>query len=84
VVVARAEEGSRGGEQGWGREGATRGSRPSRRWSGGGSTMAVARCSAPAAESSRGAEGGQRKKKGGRGPKDLCAKLKDYRDLSVN
>jgi hypothetical protein len=30
-----------------------------------------------------GRRGGQRKKKGGRGPKDLCAKLKDSRDLSV-
>jgi hypothetical protein len=43
--------------------------------------VATVRGSAPAAESSRGAEGGQRKKKGGRGPKDLCAKLKDSRDL---
>jgi hypothetical protein len=83
AVVARAEEGSRGGKQGRGREGATRGSSPSRRWSGGGSTMAAAWCSAPAVESSRGAEGCQRKKKGGRGPKDLCAKLKDSRGLSV-
>jgi hypothetical protein len=79
-----AQKGSRGGEQGRGRGGATRGSRSSRRWSDGGSTTAAARCSTPAAGSSRGAEGGQRKKKGGRGPKDLCAKLKDSRDLSVN
>jgi hypothetical protein len=38
---------------------------------------ATARCSAPAAVSSRGAEGCQRKKKGGRGPRDSCAKLKN-------
>jgi hypothetical protein len=81
--MARAEEGNRGGEQGRGREGATRGSHPSRRWSGGGSTTVAVRCSASTAENSRGAEGGQRKKKGGRGPKDLCAKLNDSRGLSV-
>jgi hypothetical protein len=81
--VARAEEGSKEGEQGRGRGKKTCGGRPSRRWSHGGSTAMVARCSAPAAGSSRGAEGGQRKKKGRRGPKDLCAKLKDFRGLSV-
>jgi hypothetical protein len=42
-VVARAEEGSRGGEQGRGRGRGTRGSYPSRRWSGGGSTNGGAR-----------------------------------------
>jgi hypothetical protein len=40
-------------------------------------TAATARCSAPAAVSSRGAEGCQRKKKGGRGPRDSCAKPKN-------
>jgi hypothetical protein len=43
----------------------------------------MARCSAPAAVSSRGAEGCQRKKKGGRGPRDSFAKRKKSRDLSV-
>jgi hypothetical protein len=52
--VACAEEGSRRGEQGRSREKATRGSRPSRRWSGGGSTATAARCSAPAAEEAGG------------------------------
>jgi hypothetical protein len=46
-------------------------------------TAATARCSAPAAVSSRGAEGCQRKKKGGRGPRESCAKPKKSRDLSV-
>jgi hypothetical protein len=65
-VVVRAEEGSKEGEQGWGRERATRGGRSSRRWSGGGSTAATGRCSAPAAGSSRGAEGARgRRKEGG-------------------
>jgi hypothetical protein len=40
--MARAEEGSRGGEQGRGRERMTRGGHPSRRWSSGGG-RAVAR-----------------------------------------
>jgi hypothetical protein len=64
--VARAEEDGRGGKQGRGRARATRGGQPSRRWSGGGSTMTAARFSAPAAESSRGAEGARgRRKEGG-------------------
>jgi hypothetical protein len=37
-------------------------------------TTAAGRCSAPAAVRTRGAEGCQRKKKGGRGPRDSCAK----------
>jgi hypothetical protein len=41
VAVALAEEDSRGGEQGWGRERATRGVRPSRRWRRGGAGAAV-------------------------------------------
>jgi hypothetical protein len=79
--VARAEEGSRGREQGPGRERATRGGRPSRRWSGGGSTAAAARCSAPATEEAGGAEWCQRKKKEGGGSRDLCVKPKESRDL---
>jgi hypothetical protein len=39
--VARAEEGSRGGEQGLSRERTTRGGHPSRRWSGGGGRAAA-------------------------------------------
>jgi hypothetical protein len=41
VVVAFAEEDSRGEEQDWGRGRATRGVRPSRRWSWGGAGTAV-------------------------------------------
>jgi hypothetical protein len=48
-AVAPAEEGVREEEQARGRRAMTRGGRGSRRWSGGGSTTAVARCSAPAA-----------------------------------
>jgi hypothetical protein len=78
----RAEEGSRGGEQGRGRERATRGGRPSRRWSGGGSTAAAARCSALAAEEAGGQRGARgRRRKGG--PRDLCAKPNESWDLSV-
>jgi hypothetical protein len=39
--VARAKEGSRGGEEGRGRERTTRGGRCSRRWSGGGGRAAA-------------------------------------------
>jgi hypothetical protein len=82
--VARAEEGSRGGEQGWGKERTTCGGHPSRRWSSGGG-RAVAR-----GEALRRRQGGQSRatcargrRREGRGPKDLCAKLNDPRDLSV-
>jgi hypothetical protein len=65
-VVARAEEGSKEGERRRGRERATRGGRSIRRWSGGGSTAATGRCSAPVVGSSRGAEGARgRRQEGG-------------------
>jgi hypothetical protein len=40
-------------------------------------TAAAGRCSAPVAVRSKRAEGCQRKKKGGRGPRDSCAKLEN-------
>jgi hypothetical protein len=79
--MACAEEGSRGGEQGQGRERATHGSRPSRRWSGGGSTATAARCSAPAAEEARGQRGARGRRRGG--PGGLFENFKNLRDLSV-
>jgi hypothetical protein len=44
-----AREGSRGGEQGWGRGRTTRGGRSSRRWRGGGSRAAAKGVALPAA-----------------------------------
>jgi hypothetical protein len=75
-----AEEGSRGGEQGRGRERATRGSRPSRRWSGGGSTATAARCPALAAEGAEQSSMCQRRKKeeGGGGSEGLIWKNQKF------
>jgi hypothetical protein len=80
--VARAEEGSRGGEQGRGKERTTRGGHPNRRWSDGGGRAAAK------GEALRRRLGGQSRaarargrRREGRGPKDLCAKLKDPRGL---
>jgi hypothetical protein len=58
-----------------------RGSRPSKRWSGGRSTVTAARCSTPAAEEAGWVEGCQRKKKGGSG--GLFGNFKNLRDLLV-
>jgi hypothetical protein len=82
--VARAGEGSRGGEQGRSRERTTRGGHPSRRWSGGGSRAAArseALCQRQE-EQNRAAHARGRRREG-RGPKNLYAKLKDPRDLLV-
>jgi hypothetical protein len=48
-----------------------------------GSTAAVARGSAPAVEEAGAQRGARVRRREGRGPKDLCAKLKVPRDLSV-
>jgi hypothetical protein len=78
------EEGSRGGEQSRGRERTTRGGHPSRRWSGGGGRAAAR------GEALRRRQTGQNRaarargrRRDGRGPKDLCAKLRDSKDLSI-
>jgi hypothetical protein len=82
-VVAHAEEGSRGGEQGRGRGRGTRGSYPSRRWSGGGSTMAAARCSAPAAGGQSKVARARGRRREGMGLGGLFGNLRNLRDLSV-
>jgi hypothetical protein len=82
--VARAGEGSRGGEQGRSRERTTRGGHPSRRWSGGG--RAALRSKAPRWPQGGGAEQSStcpRKKKRGEGSGGLFGNFKNLRDLSV-
>jgi hypothetical protein len=69
-----------------GRGRGTLGSYPSRRWSGGGSTMAAARCSAPAA-GGRGQSRAARargRRRDWRGPGGLFGNLRNVRDFSVN
>jgi hypothetical protein len=72
----RAEEGGRGEEQARGRKKATRGERESRRWTTAACT-AAAGGAAPAAEQGRQGTEGANGRKEGKGPKDLCVKLKD-------
>jgi hypothetical protein len=84
-AVARARQDSKARLERRARSGVTRGE-GKQEVDGGGDGRAAARggSSAPAAEAgSRGAEGVQRKKGEGKGPKDLCAKLKDLRGLTV-
>jgi hypothetical protein len=80
--VALAEEGSRRGEQGRGKERATHGGRPSRRWSGGSSTAVAGRCSATAAEEA-GGRGVPEEEEEREGSEGLMCETKESRDLSV-
>jgi hypothetical protein len=83
--MARAEQGSRGGEQGRGRERTTRGGHPSRRWSGG-SGKAAAKGKAlrrRQEEQSRAARARGRRTEGG-GPRGLFENFRNLRDLLVN
>jgi hypothetical protein len=85
--VARAREGLGGEARAVLGLGATRGGEGSRRWRRGGSDAAVSGADGRWQRSrgqSRGAEGRQRKKKRGGGPRGLFRIFKNLRDLTAN
>jgi hypothetical protein len=83
-IVARAEEGSREGEQGRGRERTTRGGHPSRRWRGSGGRAAVRGEALHRWKGKQSRASRARGRREERGPGGLFENFRNLRDLSVN
>jgi hypothetical protein len=82
--VARAKEGSRGGEQGQGRERTTRGGRSSKRWSGSGGRAAARGEALPRQQEGRAEHVPEEEEEREGVQGGLFENFRNLRDLSVN